>query len=526
VIGLRVNNYEIVSLLGEGGMGAVYLAEHPVMGRKAAVKFLRRELAEDKTLVARFINEARAANAIRHPNIIDIIDVGTLSPQGQPYMMMEFLEGESLAKRISRTVTLSPAEAVEVTVQTASALGAAHAKGIVHRDLKPDNLFLVPDEMDASRERVKVLDFGIAKLRGEIGSGSVKTHAGSIMGTPPYMSPEQCRGITEEIDHRTDVYALGIILYEMLTGAPPFMSAGFGEVLMMHLTVPPPPPRAKNPAIPAHVEAAILRALAKGRDERMPSMAEFQAVLRASPIDTLRTGFPVGGGGPVGGGPGVIAPTPQGATLRAAVLRTPVPFSAATGTFPPRPLTQSGSATRPSTTFSTATGEVPGLGDELAPRKSKKVFVAVGAGGTAGIAIAVFATLALRSSPAKGPPALLPPPAATAAAAPVAVPPPRPDPLPVAPKPAPPPAPPTPPAEEPASAAAPAPRPAREEREASRRSSRKSSKSTPAPVPASPPAVAARPAVAPPPATPAPAPAAPAPASPPPAAKKRQAEKW
>jgi eukaryotic-like serine/threonine-protein kinase len=279
VIGLRVNNYEVKSILGVGGMGTVYLAEHLVMGRKAAIKILKKELAEDPTLVARFINEARAANSIGHPNIIDVIDVGTLADHGVPYMMMEFLEGQSLAARLAKLRTLSVTDAVEIAVQTASALSAAHAKGIIHRDLKPDNLFLVPDQMLMGRERVKVLDFGIAKLRGEIGSGSVKTNAGAIMGTPPYMSPEQCRGIVEEIDHRTDVYALGIILYEMLTGAPPFVSPGYGEVLVMHITQAPKPPRAINSNIPEVLEQLILAALAKKADERIASMSAFHGAL-------------------------------------------------------------------------------------------------------------------------------------------------------------------------------------------------------------------------------------------------------
>ena len=234
LIGERINNYEVVSVLGEGGMGAVYLATHPFMGRKAAIKVLRRELAEDPGLVERFMNEARAANAIHHPNIIDIIDVGRL-PSGIPYLMMEFLEGESLAQRIAGQ-RVDIALAVNIAKQTASALGAAHAKGIVHRDLKPDNLFLVPDGEQQFGSRVKVLDFGIAKLRGELSGSGAKTQSGSVMGTPPYMSPEQCRGITDEIDHRTDVYALGIILYEMLTGAPPFVSEGWGEVVLLHVT--------------------------------------------------------------------------------------------------------------------------------------------------------------------------------------------------------------------------------------------------------------------------------------------------
>jgi eukaryotic-like serine/threonine-protein kinase len=291
LIGERVNNYEVRSILGEGGMGAVYLAEHPFMGRKAAIKVLRRELAQDQSLVERFMNEARAANAIHHPNIIDIIDVGLL-PSGIPYLMMEFLEGESLARRIERG-RLPSAEAVDVAMQTASALQAAHGKEIVHRDLKPDNLFLVPDDGRPFGARVKVLDFGIAKLRGELSGGGAKTQTGSVMGTPPYMSPEQCRGITEEIDHRTDVYALGIILYEMLVGTPPFMSPGWGDIVLMHVTKPVPPPRAKNPTISAELEAVILKALAKRPDDRWPSMDHLDAALRKS-IGAPPRGFPSG----------------------------------------------------------------------------------------------------------------------------------------------------------------------------------------------------------------------------------------
>ena len=279
MIGERVNNYQVLSLLGEGGMGAVYLAEHPFMGRKAAIKVLRRELAEDKGLVERFMNEARAANAIHHPNIIDIIDVGQL-PSGVPYLMMEFLDGESLAKRIEREKHLTISAAVDIATQTASALYAAHGKGIVHRDLKPDNLYLVPDEGRQLGQRVTVLDFGIAKLRGELSGSGAKTQSGSVMGTPPYMSPEQCRGITDEIDHRTDVYALGIILYEMLTGTPPFMSEGWGEVVLMHVTKPPPPPRTRNPEISPELEGVILKALAKVPSDRWDSMADLGTALQ------------------------------------------------------------------------------------------------------------------------------------------------------------------------------------------------------------------------------------------------------
>ena len=364
MIGSRVNNYEIVSVLGEGGMGTVYLAVHPVMGRKAAIKLLRRELAEDQTLVARFVNEARAANAIRHPNIIDVIDVGTLPDNGLPYMMMEFLEGENLAQRLARTGTLPVSEAIDIALQTASALSAAHGKGIVHRDLKPDNLFLVPELGSPGRERVKVLDFGIAKLRGDTSSGAVKTNSGSIMGTPPYMSPEQCRGIAEDIDHRADIYALGIILFEMLCGRPPFVSPGFGELLMMHLTRPPPSPRELNGAIPEPVEQIILRALSKKPEDRFASMDEFCSSLSHAGSTAARTG-------PVTG-------------LSDGQVRA----------------REGAHGAGPVTTFSTATGQIGGPKTQTAER-SRRPLVLVGIAAAAVVAVgAAVVGMEARRTPA------------------------------------------------------------------------------------------------------------------------------
>jgi tRNA A-37 threonylcarbamoyl transferase component Bud32 len=313
VIGETINNYQITELLGEGGMGAVYLAEHPFMGRKAAIKVLRREFAEDRGLVERFMNEARAANAIRHPNIIDIIDVGRMA-SGIPYLMMEYLEGESLAQRLRRGTVPIP-EALDVILQTTSALAAAHSKGIVHRDLKPDNLFLVPDEAAPGGIRVKVLDFGIAKLRDDLSGGMAKTQAGALMGTPPYMSPEQCRGITEAIDHRTDVYAMGIILYEMLCGAPPFMSEGWGDVVLAHLTKPPPSPRAHNAAIPESLEVVIMKALAKEPTERFATAADLRTALRAM---TQVSTFPPRPTGTLAGMPAGVMPPKHPTTFRTA----------------------------------------------------------------------------------------------------------------------------------------------------------------------------------------------------------------
>ena len=280
MIGQRFGNYLATALLGEGGMGAVYLAEHPGIGRQVAIKVLRSELGRDEQSLARFINEARAANSIRHPNIIEILDSG-VTENGISYLVMELLRGESLTARIKRKGRLAPSEAVALVMQTASALGAAHAKGIVHRDLKPDNLFVVPDEANPGREHIKVLDFGIAKLQTTAPGGFVKTRTGSLMGTPIYMSPEQCLG-TKEVDRRSDIYSLGAILYELTTGRPPFLSEGFGALLDMHLNQPPRPPRQIEPNISPGLEAVMLRMLAKKPEDRFQSMAEVESVLAAA----------------------------------------------------------------------------------------------------------------------------------------------------------------------------------------------------------------------------------------------------
>ena len=280
MIGQRFGNYRAVSLLGEGGMGAVYLAEHPQIGRRVAVKVLRPEMIRDPQLLVRFLNEARAANAIRHPNIIEVLDSGT-TPEGIPYLVMELLEGEVLSARIRRLGRLSLREALEFSYQTASALAAAHAKGIVHRDLKPDNLFVVADPADHTREMMKVLDFGIAKLQTLPTGGGMQTRTGMLMGTPVYMSPEQCLG-TKTVDQRSDIYALGIIMFEMLAGKPPFTSDGFGELVNMHLNVRPPSLSDLNAAVTAPIEGVIMKALEKSPDARQRSAAELQADIRAA----------------------------------------------------------------------------------------------------------------------------------------------------------------------------------------------------------------------------------------------------
>lgn len=272
-------------------MGAVYLAEHPEIGRRVAVKVLRPELIKDPQLLLRFLNEARAANAIRHPNIIEILDSGTTS-DGIPYLVMELLEGEVLSARIRRAGKLSLPDTLQFCYQTASALAAAHAKGIIHRDLKPDNLFIVPDPVDPLRERIKVLDFGIAKLqdlsvgRGVSSGAGMQTRTGTLLGTPVYMSPEQCLG-TKTLDARSDVYALGIIMFEMLTGHPPFISEGFGELVNMHLNVVPRPLRDIDATIPPLVAAMVARALGKAPEARQASAVDLQKDIREAAGDEI-----------------------------------------------------------------------------------------------------------------------------------------------------------------------------------------------------------------------------------------------
>jgi serine/threonine-protein kinase len=279
VIGRSINNYQIRAQIGQGGMGTVYVAEHPFIRRKAAIKILRRAYLADEGMVSLFMNEARAANAIRHPNIVDIMDVGRLE-DGQPYLMMEFLDGETLADRLGRVHRLPGPDALDFVQQAAEALAVAHDRGIVHRDLKPENLLLVPDLGASSGERVKVLDFGIAKLRGQARDDS--SSGLIILGSPLYMAPEQATP-DEEIDHRADIYSLGGLLYHALCGVPPFVSDAVGGLLAMHMLDAPTAPRAIDPDIPAHVEEVILRALAKRPQDRFASMRALAAALRAGP---------------------------------------------------------------------------------------------------------------------------------------------------------------------------------------------------------------------------------------------------
>ena len=254
-------------------MGAVYLGEHAMLSRPAAIKILLPALSQNREMVGRFFNEARAATAIRHPGIVEIYDFGFL-PDGAAYIAMEMLDGESLASRLRRVGRLPVGATIEIGRQVAAALHAAHSKGITHRDLKPDNVFLIGDPEIG--ERVKLLDFGIAKLITE--DAGNRTRTGVVMGTPVYMSPEQCRG-TAALDSRADLYSLGCMLYELLTGRPPFVADSAGEIIAHHLYFQPDPVRSHEGSVPEAFEQLIMSLLAKDPAMRPASAADVSAIL-------------------------------------------------------------------------------------------------------------------------------------------------------------------------------------------------------------------------------------------------------
>lgn len=264
-----VGDYQIVRLIGRGGMGAVYEGLHQKIGHRAAIKTLLPDYANNKEIIARFFNEACAVNAIKHPGIVQISDLGETS-DGGVYLVMEYLEGETLLARVRQQGgRLSEDAVVRIGWQLASTLSAAHSKGIIHRDLKPANLMVVPDPAGPGGERIKVLDFGIAKLA----NSAVQTRTGQIMGTLAYMSPEQI-STPSRVSGPSDVYSLGAMLYHVLAGTPPFVSKGNELALLsMHLSEEPPPLRSLVPGISTEMETLLARTLSKEPEAR-PTMVQ------------------------------------------------------------------------------------------------------------------------------------------------------------------------------------------------------------------------------------------------------------
>ncbi|WP_157069374.1 serine/threonine-protein kinase [Sandaracinus amylolyticus] len=310
------DRYRILRRIGEGGMGIVYEAEHVIIEKRVALKVLRDDFSSRPEVVQRFRQEAKSASKIGNAHIVDISDFGE-TPAGAIYFVMELLEGEDLANVLQRDSTIPLHRAADILSQCCVALGAAHAKGIVHRDMKPENVFLVT--RDGRPDFVKIVDFGIAKMSDietQGAPGRKLTKTGMIFGTPEYMSPEQAAG--KELDHRVDVYALGVIFFEMLTGRVPFVGDTFMGILTQHMFEEPPRMTAVNPSVSVDpsVEGFIDRALAKDPAHRFQTCEEMRdALSRALGGEDVRGGTFVGYGEPVKYKPkGARAVSPQAVT--------------------------------------------------------------------------------------------------------------------------------------------------------------------------------------------------------------------
>jgi serine/threonine protein kinase len=270
--GTRVGDYEIEAKIGEGAMGTVYRAVHPAIGRHVAIKVMTPKLFDEPESVKRFVAEARAVAAIRHPGIVDVFGFGRL-PDGRTYLVMEWLEGASLAERLKQG-KLDVAEACDMLRQIARALEAAHAKGIVHRDLKPENVFVL--QLEDEKPQCKLLDFGLAKVTNKEDGLVARTRTGQLLGTPLYMSPEQCK--SKGVDHRTDIYALGCMAYEMLCGRVPFDCDNVAELISAHLVAEPPKPTTLKPDLSPILDHLLLTMVAKNPDER-PTLADVRKTI-------------------------------------------------------------------------------------------------------------------------------------------------------------------------------------------------------------------------------------------------------
>jgi serine/threonine-protein kinase len=335
-------HFQVVSLLGEGGMGKVYKGRQEAVGRDVAIKTLHKELLDKEQIAKRFQREARAASKLRHQNAIEVFAFGQIEApkqpfDGMPYMVMEFVSGKSLHKTIQEAGKLTEARATHIMLQVCDVLEEAHTQGIIHRDLKPENIVLT--ERSRNKDFVKVLDFGIAKLLQEEEAGGTKlTKAGTVFGTPEYLSPEQASGTA--VDHRSDIYSLGIILYEMLSGKVPFHADTAVGLLIKHVNEAPKPLRefAPSAGISEGMERIVMKALAKDPAERQQSVAELGDALRAlsAPVPARAAAAAVLPATMIPGGPppGVAAPRTTNPPVLPATM---VPSGPPPGTAAPAP---------------------------------------------------------------------------------------------------------------------------------------------------------------------------------------------
>jgi serine/threonine-protein kinase len=279
--------YRIVRLLGTGGMGAVYEGENVRIRRKVAIKMLHGSVSSQADVIARFEREAQAAALVGSEHICEVLDLGELPDQTR-YMVMEYLEGDTFSGLIKRSGRLKPQQSIPILLQILDALGAAHAAGIVHRDLKPDNVFILPQK-SGMQNFVKILDFGVSKFSQMGGEAMNVTRAGAVVGTPYYMSPEQARG-SSAIDQRTDIYAIGVLLYQATTGQVPYQAETFNELLFKIVLEVAPPPQTYVPDLDPEFANIILTAMAREPEQRYQSCQQFRDALarfqasRANPL--------------------------------------------------------------------------------------------------------------------------------------------------------------------------------------------------------------------------------------------------
>jgi eukaryotic-like serine/threonine-protein kinase len=357
--GAKIGEYRVDKKIGEGGMGAVYSATHPMIGKRAAIKVISAALGANADAVGRFMQEAQSVNQIGHPNIVDVFAFGEL-PDGRNYFVMEYLQGQSLADRMHKG-EFPLGEALEILDQVADALEAAHEKNIVHRDLKPDNVYLA--SVRGGRTLVKLLDFGIAKMSTDSsgsGGGIAKTRTGMMMGTPGYLSPEQARG--RNVDHRTDIYALGCMTFEIACGRLPFVADNAMDIVLMHMTAPAPRASSVWPDIPAPLDDLIARMLEKEPSVR-PSLQEVRATfaeLVSSGLVTVTNARGLGFGSRM--------QTPAGGLPRPALATGTQPAQERPPTGPPGASPVGASAT------------MAPLAEAPAPKKSKAPLIAAVAG--------------------------------------------------------------------------------------------------------------------------------------------------
>lgn len=318
--------YRVERLIGIGGMGRVYQATHTLLGKDYAIKVLPEGRADKPEAAERLLREARSATKVEHDHIVKVVNVDR-DDEHRLFIVMELLDGENLADRLDRG-PLPLEDAVRIATQTCDALQAAHDAGIVHRDLKPENIFIVQKH---GTDCVKVLDFGISKIKNPEHGDPKLTATDQIVGTPLYISPELARGIAH-VDHRTDIYALGVIVYEMITGTPPFTGQNHFQLLYKHGNEAPDPPsqRSKKANIPAHLESAVLRALEKNPDDRFSSMREFCAAIEGPtvPRRAKTLGIPLLAAAVLAGAAFLVWPKPGVDTAPEPEVSAPAPVPA------------------------------------------------------------------------------------------------------------------------------------------------------------------------------------------------------